>query len=294
MNKTDIAVLMTCHNRRDKTLRSLTALFSQELFPGVAVQVYLLDDGSTDGTAETILSTYPQVKIFQGNGSMFWNGGMRLVFAEAMKMERDYYLWLNDDTELYPQALNILLASHRQLSNQGYKETILVGAIQEPKTGEISHGGICRTSLWHPLKFGLVDPGDTLKPCDTMNGNCVLIPGSVAKLVGNLDPAFTHGIGDFDYGLRARQQGCTIWVCPGYLGVCARNLLDESWMDPEVSLLERWKKVQQPKGLPPKEWKVFVKRHGGSLWFIYWMFTYLRLLIAPQIKKRTRGVKVLK
>jgi GT2 family glycosyltransferase len=59
--------------------------------------------------------------------------------------------------------------------------------------------------------------------CDTMHGKCVLIPRSVVQIVGNLDPAFVHYIGDWDYGLRTRQEGCTVWIAPGYLGTCSLN-----------------------------------------------------------------------
>ena len=105
MNSDRTAVLITCHNRKPKTLACLTALFNQEPSPDVTIDVYLVDDGSTDGTTEEVHQTYPQVKILQGDGSLFWNGGMRKAFAEALKQDYDYYLWLNDDTVLYPEAM---------------------------------------------------------------------------------------------------------------------------------------------------------------------------------------------
>jgi len=72
-----IAVLITCFNRKAKTLESLRLLFAQDLPPDVSLQVYLVDDGSTDGTGEAIAQTYPQVTILSGTGSLFWNGGMK-------------------------------------------------------------------------------------------------------------------------------------------------------------------------------------------------------------------------
>jgi GT2 family glycosyltransferase len=84
MNSDRTAVLITCHNRKPKTLACLAALFNQELSPEVTIDVYLVDDGSTDGTAEAVHQAYPQVKILQGDGSLFWNRGMRKAFAEAL------------------------------------------------------------------------------------------------------------------------------------------------------------------------------------------------------------------
>src|SRR4028118_1511310 len=126
MEYTSIAVLMTCHNRKLKTLLTLESLFRQTLTSEIALSVYLVDDGSTDGTSEEVQQKYPQVKLFSGDGNLFWNGGMRIAFSEAMKDEPDYYLWLNDDTVLAPEALNTLLTTSRQLFEQGEKKAIVV------------------------------------------------------------------------------------------------------------------------------------------------------------------------
>src|SRR5438270_419711 len=103
-----IAVLMTVHNRRDQTLQSLAALHGQKLRPKVCVDTYLVDDGSTDGTAEAIRRQFPNVKVLQGTGNLYWVGGMRLAFAEAAHVDYHYHLWLNDDTVLFPDTIHVL------------------------------------------------------------------------------------------------------------------------------------------------------------------------------------------
>ena len=48
----NIAVLITCYNRKDKTLLCLESLFKQQgLGIDFSLAVFLVDDGSTDGTA---------------------------------------------------------------------------------------------------------------------------------------------------------------------------------------------------------------------------------------------------
>lgn len=275
-----IAVLMTCHNRKEKTLASLEAVYKQELPLEVDVQVYLVDDGSTDGTAEAILATYPDTKLLQGDGNLFWNGGMRLAFAEALKSDHDYYLWLNDDTLLYPKALGTLLATFYSLVKQSNIRSIVVGSTCDPQAGALTYSGMMWSSWWHPLKFSLVEPSEEAKPCYTMNGNCVLIPREVAQLVGNLDPAFTHSTGDLDYGLRVRQRGGSVWLAPGYIGACSLNSpRGNCWEDLNLTPRERLQKVLQPKGLPIGEWKVFARRHAGLFWPFYWLLPYVRLLL---------------
>ncbi len=287
MNGDRLAALLTCYNRSSKTLASLTALFNQELpADKVTVDVYLVDDGSTDGTADAVSQSYPQVKILQGNGSLFWNGGMRLALAEALKYNYDYYLWLNDDTLLYPNALKTLLETFHSLVDQGEHRAIVAGSTCDPNTRALTYGGVVRRSRWRPIKFDLVEPGEQVKRCDTINGNCVLIPREVIQVVGNLDPAFTHYAGDWDYGLRAQKQGCTVWLAPGYVGTCSQNYQPDSEANSQVQLGEGLKKISQPKGLPVREqilhplgeWKIFAQRYAGPLWPIYWLIPYRRLL----------------
>ncbi len=286
MNCDRLAALLTCHNRKPITLTGLSALFNQELPDGVMVDVYLVDDGSTDGTTAAVTESYPQVKILQGDGSLFWNGGTRKAFAEAINHDYDYYLWLNNDTFLYPNALSNLLETYRSLLKRGERRAIIAGSTCDPKTKTLTYGGVVRRSRWRPLKFDLVEPGEQVKHCDTMNGNCVLIPREVVQVVGNLELAFTHYAGDWDYGLRAGQQGCTVWIAPGYVGTCSQNYQPGSEADLPVNLGDGLKKIGQPKGLPVREqvlhpigeWKVFAQRHGGLLWPIYWLIPYRRLL----------------
>ncbi|MEG3936819.1 glycosyltransferase family 2 protein [Microcoleus sp. S36b_A3] len=291
MEQMSIAVLMTCHNRKLKTLATLESLFKQILTSEVALNTYLVDDGSTDGTAEAVQQTYPQVKIFSGDGNLFWNGGMRGAFSEAMKHDPDYYLWLNDDTIIYSKTISVLLETAQKLSEKGETKAIIGGSTCDPETGQTTYGGVVRNNPLHPFRYGILEPTEDPQMCDTMHGNCVLIPRSVVQIVGNLDPAFVHYIGDWDYGLRARQKGCTVWIAPGYLGTCSLN--------PQVTkmaaenLSEGLDKMSKPKGLsfkdatlqPAQEWKVFAQRHGGLLWQIYWLLPYRRLVLLSVLSK---------
>ncbi len=279
MEDARVAILMSCHNRREKTLACLKALFAQDLSPGVRLQVYLVDDGSHDGTGEAVRAAYPEIRVLRGDGSLFWNGGTRLAFSEALSVGYAYYLWLNDDTVLDPEALDNLLRTYRDLAASHGPYQIVVGSTRDPATGVTTYGGVVRPSRWRPLKVRLVEPDEREpKRCDTINGNCVLIPRAVAERVGNLDGAFTHRMADHDYGLRARGLGCSVWIAPGHVGACPRNSPRGTWQDPSLPLLRRLKLVRTPLGLPPREWLVYARRYAGRLWPAYWAFPYLRFL----------------
>jgi GT2 family glycosyltransferase len=273
-----IAVIMVCHNRQPKTMACLSALFEQNLPNATVVKIYLLNDGSTDGTADRVQAKYPDIVLLIGDGTLFWNRGMHSAWKKAMEIDYDYYLWLNDDTLLNREALACLLSTHQSLVAKGYVDIISVGSTKDPQTQMVTYGGVKRKNFWQPLKFVTVVPEDQPIQCETMNGNCVLIPRSVMEKIGNLDPGFNHCMGDFDYGLRASNQNCSIWVAPGYLGECSKNSSLGTWKDTDVLLRDRFAKMNQPKGLPIKEWRIFAQRHAGPLWLVYWIFPYLKVV----------------
>ncbi|BAB76123.1 glycosyltransferase family 2 protein [Anabaena sp. FACHB-709] len=275
MKQPTLAVIMTCHNRRNTTLACLQALYQQKNH----FDVYLTDDGSTDGTAEFIKAEYPDVKIFQGDGNLFWVGGMHLAFGEAIKNQYDYYLWLNDDTFLEADALEKLLQVHENLAVEGYGQSIVVGSTQDPITKQATYGGAVKSKKWYSNKFEFLEPTSDVQKCDAMYGNCVLIPHSVTLKVGNIDTAFIHSLGDLDYALRARNLGCHVWVAPGYIGTCNKNSVRNSWVDTKLPVLERLRKILQIKGFPLKPWTTFCSRHSGPFWIFYWFLPYIRAII---------------
>lgn len=104
-----VAVIMTCHNRRPSTVAAIAHLRAQSVASSVRLPVFLTDDGSSDGTATAVLERFDHVQILQGDGSLYWAAGMAKAEAAAMAHDPDYLLWLNDDTMMDPDALEVML-----------------------------------------------------------------------------------------------------------------------------------------------------------------------------------------
>ncbi|MCS3935205.1 GT2 family glycosyltransferase [Salinibacter ruber] len=241
--------------------------------------IVLVDDGSTDGTSSAVQDQFPEVTVIRGDGNLYWNGGMRVAMNHAMELEPDFYLLLNDDTTLYSDAISRLIKEHHGLRERREVPIALVGSTQDPQSGEITYGGWKTNKWWNPLHTEIVRPSDRPIKCDTFNANCALIEKEVVATVGNLDPSYTHGFGDFDYGFRVNASGGEVWVGSGFHGECIRDHGEHPWFDTNRSWKERIDALREVKAEPLDERMVYARRHGGPLWVVPWLSPYLRVTL---------------
>ena len=241
------AALLTCHNRKEKTLACLKSLY--RIMP--EVDVYLTDDGCTDGTAEAVKSIFPMVHVIQGDGTLFWNRGMLAAWKEAVKGDYDEYLWLNDDVELYPDFYNELKACCPN------GDCIVSGLIEDFGKTRILYGG-------YDASKQLVQATGQSQDIRWMNGNVVLVPKAVVNRIGLLDPYFVHDLGDVDYGMRAWECGIVVVStrCPIAAGYRNDVCRVRKW---GTTLTQRFKALNKPLGSPLAQNFYFRRKHFGLL-----------------------------
>lgn len=254
-----IAVILTCHNRKEKTLACLRSLYNISS----SFKIYLTDDACTDGTSTAIKNEFPDVYIIKGDGNLFWSRGMYTAWKEAIKSDYDYYLWLNDDIELFPFFLEELFYCERLKGGQ----CIISGLIADKSTKKIIYGGTNSNKQ-------LCQESDTPQEISHMNGNVVLIPRSVVKKIGIIDPTFHHDLGDVDYGLTAIENGIKVYstrkaIALGYSNNYCRV---RKW---NSSLSQRLSRLHSPLGSNPKINFYFRKKHYGTInAIIYTIYIY--------------------
>jgi GT2 family glycosyltransferase len=261
-----IIALLTCHNRRALTLSCLERLLHQGLPTEASLSVILVDDGSSDGTADAVRESFPEVRVMRGPGNLYWCGGMRVAWKEAVVSDPDYYLLVNDDTLIVDNAVKKLL----ELAGAPSERVIAVATIADDTSGEVNYGAV-------NLKAGLLAPSDKAD-CDTFNANCVIVTRKVYQELGIFHASYTHAMGDTDYGIQARRQGIAIRKSDSFLGTCGSNAVTLTWRDSSLPRRKRLQLLQQPKGLPFREWIVFCRRNYRWRWPYYTFSPILRIL----------------
>ncbi len=254
MKAKSIAILLTVHNRRDKTLKCLECLYRQLPLEGFTADIYLTDDGCTDGTSETVQEAFPNVHILSGDGNLYWNQGMRLAWdAAAKEKEYDYFLWLNDDTYIYPHTLRKALEASTETSGHA----LLVGATESETTHQCTYG------LKNPHTGHRIIPNGTLQEGTDLNGNFVLVSKEIYQKLGNLDSHYHHARGDTDYGLRAKKKNIQILLLKEYVGSCERHPTLPKWCNPDFPFRQRWHALNHPTGMPLRELFYLEQKHYG-------------------------------
>lgn len=266
-----IAIILTCFNRKDKTLRCLESLKRQKF--NEKADVYVCDDCSTDGTEEEIKKTYPYVKVIKGTGNCYWARGMYRALSEAVKIGYDYYLMVNDDVEFYPNMLSTMFDAYKRSKDH----TGIVGATQSAITGEKTYGGVNIKKKFARIVYTPVDMNASLPYCDVANWNCFLIDSVILDSVGLIDNKYEHGIADFDYCLMMKKKGYGVRIASEYIGTCERNSNRNTCWDRNLTVRKRVKKLLAPNGQPIKsQWHFFWKNFGLSgvpcFLNVYWTF----------------------
>ena len=249
--KQKIAIIVTCHNRRAATINCLVRLLS-ELNDDDGV--YIVDDGSEDGTTEAIRGLHNlRLHIIPGDGTLFWAKGMRKAWEAAIAERQDWdgYLWLNDDTKLRSDAIAKIL-----VANNG--EKIVIGELENAK-GEIVYG---------------------TRPGGLFTGNCVLVPRTVYERLGMICGDYSHAWADSDYAMMAKRAGIGV-VSAGVVGKAEGHPNRPSLKG--LSLKDRMALLRHPKGWNVHDLWLYRSRNWG---YVAAIFSCLHMIVHVVIGER--------
>lgn len=209
-----IFIVIPVFNRKEFTRNCLRSLNNQTY---TNYKTIVVDDGSTDGTAEMIINEFPEVHIIRGDGNLWWagatNAGINYVLDETNAKNTDFILTLNNDLEVPENYLEIM-----RKTASVYKDSILGSVsidILNPKSlsfcgvswNEFTGRYYSKAKDYNYTYKDLIDRQQIIDS-DILPGRGTLIPINLFKTIGVYDSInFPQYAADEDFSLRARRNG---------------------------------------------------------------------------------------
>ncbi|MEZ0608464.1 glycosyltransferase family 2 protein [Fibrella sp. WM1] len=214
-----IYIIIPVYNRRDYTRGCLSCLRKQTY---TAYQAVVVDDGSTDGTADMIATEFPEVTVLNGDGNLWWtkavNMGVDYALKHSKDVNSDLLLTLNDDLTFDPDYLSTMMDSYN--ANKPCLIGSVVVDINNPNYLEYA-GGKCnyytakgnRTSALYNNDYSKLANSHFIVSTDELSGRGTLMPLEIFGKIGAYDAAnFPHYMADIEFSVRARKKGYKLFV----------------------------------------------------------------------------------
>lgn len=215
-----ISAVIVSYNTRDMTLRCLTALNAE--LGGMAAEVFVVDNGSTDGSAEATREAFPAVSVIDLGRNAGFGAANNVAFARATG---EYALLLNSDAFVRPGAITALVAA------AGYDQRLAVigprllngdGSLQ-PSCYKFPSPwrALCENTLLtaafpnHPLLGDFRTwPHNQPREVGFVIGACMLVRRSAIEEVGGFDEGFFLYAEEADWCRRFWKAGWRVLFTP--------------------------------------------------------------------------------
>lgn len=213
-------VIIPVFNRWELTRRCLESLCRQD---DQGFHVYLVDDGSTDGTADAAVLEFGSrlgLTVVAGSGDLWWGGGIRRGVGEALKSagEGDYVVTVNNDVVVPPQFFAIArrIASAHPMAMLGGISMDSTMPDRVAKTGwrMISWPLAWTQRVWWPATPEQLAAQPEVVDIDFLPGTATATPVSIVRSIGTINAdLLPHYHGDSEYSYRVKRSGYPVLLC---------------------------------------------------------------------------------
>lgn len=219
----DVTVIMVSYNTKDLTVRALETLFANA--GAVTMRVVVWDNASADGSADAIARRFPQVDLIRSETNLGFGQPHNVI---AQKVDSEWMLLLNSDTETHPRAVENLLAFARSRPDAaifGGRTVFPDGSLNAtscwnrmtPWSLFCQAVGLARTFprslLFNPEGIGGWQR-DTVRQVDLVTGCLFMLKTALWHELGGFNPRYFMYGEETDMCLRAAKRGYRLMITP--------------------------------------------------------------------------------
>ena len=218
-----IHVIIPVHNRLSMTRSCLKQIGQQSIADRLSITV--VDDGSRDGTRKMLATEFPDIRVIEGDGELFWAGAAAKAIEElrADFTAGDFFLMVNNDARLSPESIETLVATSEAYGRAGVAPAAISDG-QAISTGWAPGSSTILNNF--ERQFDVMTNGGNAVEVKALFGRCSLFPVEILDPpnVGNYDAeTFRHYYGDTDFCQRAGAAGFRFFVTGS---TCIRIVVD--------------------------------------------------------------------
>ncbi len=206
-----VYVVVLTWNQREVTLECLKSL-AQMTYP--RFRIVVVDNGSTDGTAEAIADRFPDVEVIVTERNLGYPGGCNVGMRYALGQGAEYVFAINNDVLVAPNILDELV--RETAPDVGILAPKIYFANDSQRIWSVGGRRNCLTLEMDCRGDGEIDQGqwDKVLERDYLIGCAHLFSRSFLQEVGLLDAGYFLYYDDLDICLRARQAGYRLLMVP--------------------------------------------------------------------------------
>lgn len=217
----DVSVIVVAHDVRDEVLACFESV--ERHAPPATVELLLVDNASTDGTAEAVAETFPAaeiVRLARNVGVAARNEGLRRARGRTR-------MFLDSDARLTPGALPELVAyldAHPEAGLVGPRLVYEDGTLQLsarrfpplllPLMRRPPLGRFFDRSRWVRRHLMADDPHDRTREVEYVLGACQLFSARAQEAAGEIDERIFFGPDDVEWCLSVRRAGLQVVYHP--------------------------------------------------------------------------------
>jgi GT2 family glycosyltransferase len=198
-------ILLPVHNRRAVTVRFAEALARQTWREFTLI---LIDDGSSDGTADAVRAVWPETVVITGTGDWWWAGcldqGCRHLIRIGV-VDDDILLLMNDDVVFGPTFLEQGMAELKEM-----RGTLLLARQVDASSGrEMSQGG----GVWADLAELRFEAASDPEKINCLPTRGLFLRWQDICRAGGFRPRWLpHYLSDYEFTIRAMKKGLQLKV----------------------------------------------------------------------------------